>query len=359
MWICPVCGRENATPFCPMCGFDRSADVESAPTFSGLNQPRKSNEQLRRERDDLLICPGCGGTAFEISGSGLRCRVCGQTTQRTHSAATPGKKTIIAIAAGDAHTAVLYSDGTVRAVGKNNWGQCNTGSWRDITAICAGYAITLGLRRDGTVVSTCNNFAGKAMVHTLRDVKAISASYGGHTLFLKTNGTAESLGDNSNNERSIIHWSNLVAVAAGGGFSLGLRADGTVYSAGINDNNRCNAQYWRDIAAISVGSWHSLGLTRSGTAIAIGRNDEHQCNVSEWRNLVQVVGGAYFSAGLRADGTVCVATSQGNYTPAEGWSQIIALSAGHEHLVGLRSDGALLTVGVNTSGQCDVDPLFL
>lgn len=355
MWICPVCGRENGTPFCPICGFDRSADVEASPTFSGLNQPRKSAAQLRLEREELLICPACGGAAFEVSGTSLRCRVCGQTTQ---TAPVSNRKTITAIAAGDAHTAVLYSDGTVRAVGKNDWGQCNTGSWRDIVAICAGFSITLGLRGDGTVVATCNNYCGKAMVHTLRGIKAISASCGGHTLFLKNGGTVDSLGDNSNNERSIVHWRNVTAIAAGNGFSLGLKADGSVYAAGSNNNNLSYAQYWRDIAAISAGSWHSLGLTRSGTAVAVGRNDERQCNVNDWRDLVQLVGGAYFSAGLRANGTVRVATTHNNYTPAEGWTQITALSAGHEHLVGLRADGALLTVGVNADGQCNVDSLI-
>ncbi|PFN54858.1 chromosome condensation regulator, partial [Bacillus thuringiensis] len=39
---------------------------------------------------------------------------------------------IVAIAAGCAHTVGLKSDGTVIAVGNNEFGQCDVGSWRDI-----------------------------------------------------------------------------------------------------------------------------------------------------------------------------------------------------------------------------------
>lgn len=44
---------------------------------------------------------------------------------------------------------------------------------------------------------------------------------------------------------------------------------------------------------------------------------------------------------------------------AEGWTNIIAIAAGAEHLVGLRTDGALVSVGVNGDGQCSVDSLML
>ena len=33
MWNCPVCRNEYDTPFCPRCGYDRSADLERFPTL--------------------------------------------------------------------------------------------------------------------------------------------------------------------------------------------------------------------------------------------------------------------------------------------------------------------------------------
>lgn len=164
MWNCPVCDRKNNTPFCPVCGFDPSADAEAVPTFAPLTGAVPSAAGLRRERSGLTLCPDCGGTAFCLEkDSGLaRCRICGHALP-----IRPAKKAITAIAAGDAHTAVLYSDGTVRCVGKNNLGQCNTGAWRDIVAISAGFENTLGLRADGTLVSVGVNDGGQCSVDSL------------------------------------------------------------------------------------------------------------------------------------------------------------------------------------------------
>lgn len=149
MQKCPVCHHSFDSPFCPTCGYDRSADAELSPTLSPLSGALPSVSARSRERSALVSCPGCGGTAFSLEKeTGLaRCRVCG----RTHRVA-PARRRIIAIAAGDAHTAVLYDDGTVRCVGKNNWGQCNTGSWRNIVAIAGGFQSTYGLRDRKSVV---------------------------------------------------------------------------------------------------------------------------------------------------------------------------------------------------------------
>ena len=172
MWKCPVCDRSNDTPFCPVCGFDRSLDPRDHPTFQSVSGNRNTPSRLRQERQNLLICPGCGCTVFSLDQSAglLRCPVCGHT-HRISAAPDPAQRTVTAISAGNAHTAVLYSDGTVenipvpqkkrrritaiaaggahtvvlyddgtvRAVGKNNLGQCNTGTWKDIVAISAGW----------------------------------------------------------------------------------------------------------------------------------------------------------------------------------------------------------------------------
>ena len=47
----------------------------------------------------------------------------------------------------------LKSDGTVVAVGWNDYEQCNVGNWTDITRVDAGSYHTVGLRSDGTVVA--------------------------------------------------------------------------------------------------------------------------------------------------------------------------------------------------------------
>jgi hypothetical protein len=60
---------------------------------------------------------------------------------------------IIQVAAGYSHTVGLKSDGTVVAVGDNEYGQCDVGNWTDITQVAAGEYHTVGLKLDGTVVA--------------------------------------------------------------------------------------------------------------------------------------------------------------------------------------------------------------
>ena len=56
-----------------------------------------------------------------------------------------------------------------------------------------------------------------------------------------------------------------------------------------------------------------------------------------------------------ADGTV---VAQGNNTNEQcntsGWSNIVAISAGQHHSVGLKSDGTVVATGNNDFGACDV-----
>ena len=61
---------------------------------------------------------------------------------------------ITAVSAGYYHSVGLKADGTVVAVGHNEYGQCNVSDWTDIVAISAGAWHTVGLKADGSVVAT-------------------------------------------------------------------------------------------------------------------------------------------------------------------------------------------------------------
>jgi alpha-tubulin suppressor-like RCC1 family protein len=56
------------------------------------------------------------------------------------------------------------SDGTVVAVRRNDWGQCNVGGWANITQVAAGGWHTVGLKSDGTVVAVGDNTWGQCNV---------------------------------------------------------------------------------------------------------------------------------------------------------------------------------------------------
>lgn len=68
--------------------------------------------------------------------------------------------------------------------------------------------------------------------------------------------------------------------------------------------------------------------------------------------------GDTFVAAVKADGTVALAgivdTEEANKEIRE-WRGIVAISAGRNHIVGLKNDGTVVAAGENTCGQCDVE----
>ncbi|GGH50891.1 hypothetical protein GCM10008014_16310 [Paenibacillus silvae] len=55
------------------------------------------------------------------------------------------------------------------------------------------------------------------------------------------------------------------------------------------------------------------------------------------------------------DGTVtAVGNNKYNQCSVNDWNDILAVSAGYLHTVGLRSDGTVVTVGRNNEGECNV-----
>ena len=59
-------------------------------------------------------------------------------------------------------------------------------------------------------------------------------------------------------------------------------------------------------------------------------------------------------AAVNEDGSVTVFSNNPIFQAASSWTGIVSLSAGKEHLVGLRSDGTVLAVGTNVYGECNV-----
>ena len=58
----------------------------------------------------------------------------------------------------------LKSDGTVIAVGADDYSQCNVGNWTDIVQVAPGGLHTLGLKADGTVAAVGWNYYGQCNV---------------------------------------------------------------------------------------------------------------------------------------------------------------------------------------------------
>ena len=112
------------------------------------------------------------------------------------------------LSAGFLHTAALKTDGTVVAVGYNEYGQCDVSRWTDIVAVAASEYHTVGLRADGTVVAVGYNYDGQCDVSGWTDIVAVAASYD-YTVGLKADGTVVAVGYNYGGRRDVSGWKNI------------------------------------------------------------------------------------------------------------------------------------------------------
>ncbi|MBI5407832.1 MAG: thrombospondin type 3 repeat-containing protein, partial [Nitrospirae bacterium] len=174
---------------------------------------------------------------------------------------------VVAIGAGTFHSLAVKTDGTVRAWGRNEWGQLGNGTGTGssipvqvngltgITAADGGYGYSIALRNDGTVWAW---------------------------------GMGGRLGDGTWEQHStpvqVSGLTGVVAVASGMDHSLALKADGTVWTWGNNELGWLGdgTTDWRltpvqvnglsNIVAIAGGTNHSLAVTASGDVYAWGWN---------------------------------------------------------------------------------------
>jgi len=258
------------------------------------------------------------------------------------------------VAAGVWHTVGLKADGTVVAVGYNEYGRCAVGDWTDIVQVAAGGYHTVGLKPDGTVVATGSNQYGQCNVGGWADVIQIDAGKF-HTVALMADGSVVATGWNGYGQCDVSGWTDIIQVSAGYYHTVGLRSNGTVAAVGVNLGGELEVGEWTDIILLDGGAHHTVGLRADGTVVAVGRNEYQECNLDGWTDIVQVAAGCRFTVGLKLDGTV-VAKGLNQYTQCEvgWWSNIVQVDAGIAHTVGLKYDGSVVAVGINDNGRCEV-----
>ena len=258
------------------------------------------------------------------------------------------------IIAEDDHIVALKEDGTVVAIGNNEYGQCDVADWTNLVAIDAGFLYTVGLKADGTVLAVGYNDDARCNVSDWTDIMAIrSGSY--HTVGLKTNGTVIAVGDNNLGQCDVSGWTDITAISAREHHTVGLKADGTVVAVGYNRFGQCDVSGWTDIVAISAGYNHTVGLKADGTVVAAGNNEDGQCDVSDWTDIVAIKATYEHTVGLKSDGTVvAVGFNEYGQCDVSDWTDMIAIDAATTHTVGLKADGTVVAIGNNGDGQCDV-----
>ena len=182
---------------------------------------------------------------------------------------------VTAIAAGYNDSLFVMSDGSLWAMGYNEYGEMGDGtftySWftnqperilsNGVTAVAAGSAHTLFLKSDGSLWAMGENEVGQLGDGTYNNqdlperivASGVTAIAGGtdHSLFLKSDGSLWAMGGDEfgqlgdgtyrtnapygiNRPEQIVA-GNVVAIAAGGGYSLFVKSDGRLWGMGLND----------------------------------------------------------------------------------------------------------------------------
>ena len=258
------------------------------------------------------------------------------------------------ISAGNWHSMGVKTNGTVVAIGDNDYGQCDdVKKWGDIVSVSAGEWYGLGLKKDGTVITCGDAEDTKIIVNDWQNIVSIATGEK-HAVGLKSDGTVAICGDD---EKFICtKWNNIAAISAGNSHTVGLKKDGTVIAVGENDDGQCDVEQWHDIVAICTGNGHTVGLMKDGTVVATGDNSDGRCDVEDWSNIVAISAGPCHTVGLMKDGTVvAVGDNDEGQCDVEDWVNITAIAAGSSHTVGLKKNGSVVAVGDNDNCQLDVD----
>lgn len=272
----------------------------------------------------------------------------------------------VAVDGGENHTVVLYSNGTVAAIGSNTSGQCNVSGWTNIQQIAAGFNHTVGLRADGTVVAAGSNSDGQCNVGTWRDIVQVAAGQA-HTLGLRRDGTVVATGRNWDNQCRVENWRGITQIGAAMVNSVGMTAKGQLMVRGAYTNmDNFYINGWSGLSSMGIGTGFFAGIYPDGSVVGLGHNTDpngygyyDDISVSGWRNVKQLAVGRCNAFGLTWYGTVlCSGRNDfGQIGAVQSWSDISYIAAGVNHVIGIQSDGALVAAGDTSYGKCDVASL--
>ncbi len=124
---------------------------------------------------------------------------------------------------------------------------------------------------------------------------------------------------------------------------------------GYEDAQKRSFALWDEIAVretLSAGDGHTVGVRNNGSVIATDFSGDDtyygQCDVSTWSDIIAVSAGTQLTIGLKSDGTVvAVGNNEDGGCNVSEWKNIVAVSAGYSFAAGLKADGTVVVTDKN------------
>jgi alpha-tubulin suppressor-like RCC1 family protein len=297
------------------------------------------------------------------------------STTTTAAYTVSGEVTPPALAAGNAHSLAIRSDGVAWGWGENAGGELGLGSSTSdklLPQIISGLS-------GGVAIDGGSNFS-----HAVLDAGGLVA-FG-----TNTNGR---LGDGTATTRylptALSGQTGVVAVSSGDDHTLALKGDGSIVVWGNNDfgqlaeststtqrTSPTAISSVTGVSAIAAGENYSLALKQDGTITSWGRNNQGQLGnasqtdsstpvtVSSISTATAIAAGQYHALALLADGSVRAwgwnffgqagdGTTTLRTSPVEvaGLDDVVAIGAGSTFSVALKDDGSVWSWGGNGQGE--------
>ena len=237
---------------------------------------------------------------------------------------------VAAVAAGDGFTAYLEANGSLYIAGRNDSGQLGDDSTSsrstfgfvssDVSQVECGANFILFVKANGSLWGMGNNYFGQ-------------------------------FGDGSRTGSSVptqILASDVASVSAGASHSLILKTDGSLWSAGLNITGQLGDGSTVDrtdlfrvvdsaVVSASAGDGHSLFVKADGSLWGMGSSWAGALGTGTENDVYYDENGTEFTRGL---------------TPIQIVpSGVVSASAGANHSLFVKTDGALWGMGYNSSGQ--------
>ncbi len=169
-----------------------------------------------------------------------------------------------------------------------------------------------------------------------------------HTVALKDDGTVLAAGSNRSGQGNVSEWSNVIALAAGAYHTVGLLSDGTVVACGSNKYGQCDVGDWHDITAIYAGAYNTVGLQSDGTIVSTGYATYQ---TMKWHDVTDLSVGDYALCGVMENGQPLTTADE---LVNDDYFDLVSIDAATANSAGLKADGTVVAVGLDTSGLTNV-----